>query len=353
MNSFDLDDLIIYPKIDLSNMLAELVGLPDQLQRAWKMGFDHDLPENKNISSLVITGMGGSAIAAEILAAYVSEHCSIPIHVLREYQLPAWANGKKVLIVASSHSGNTEEVLSVIHQAVERNCSLMAITTGGKLSKFAQDNSFPVWKFTHAGQPRSAVGYSFGFLLAMCARLKLIPAQELVLESAINAMQKMIQSINIDVPVKNNPAKRMAGQLMNRWVTLVASDYLAPIARRYKTQINELAKVWAQFECLPEMDHNTLAGISGPDEILSKTFVLFLAGSFVHSQNRLRMKLTREELIRAGINTDVVEFKNENTMAEIWSGLVFGDFLAYYLAIAYQIDPTPIDSIQNLKKSMQ
>jgi glucose/mannose-6-phosphate isomerase len=353
MNSFNLDDLKIYPKIDHSNMLAELVGLPDQLQRAWKMGFDHELPDCKNISSLIISGMGGSAIAAEILAAYVFEFCSIPIHVLREYQLPAWAIGKQVLIVASSHSGNTEEVLSVFHQAVERNCSLMAITTGGKLSKFALKNSFPVWKFTHPGQPRSAVGYSFGLLLALCARLKLIPDQESVLDSAISAMQKMIQSINIEVPVKNNPAKRMAGQLINRWVTIVASDYLAPIARRYKTQINELAKVWAQFECLPEMDHNTLAGITGPDAILSKTFVLFLTGSFIHLRNRLRTKLSREELVRAGINTDMVEFKNANTLAEIWSSLVFGDFLAYYLAIAYQIDPTPIDSIQNLKRSMK
>ena len=173
------------------------------------------------------------------------------------------------------------------------------------------------------------------------------------MDSAITAMQKMIRSINIDVPVYKNPAKRMAGQLINRWVTIVGSDYLAPMARRYKTQINELAKVWAQFENLPEMDHNTLAGIIRADEILEKTFVLFLTGSFIHPRNRLRMNLTREEFMRAGINTDVIEFKEENTLAEMWSSLVFGDFLAYYLAIAYQIDPTPIDPIQNLKKSMK
>jgi len=352
MSLINLDDPEVYPGIDRSNMLAELVGLPEQLVHAWEMGQGFDLPDRKNFSQLVIAGMGGSAIGADLLNAYTSDEICCPVHVLREYQLPGWAVGEKVLVVASSHSGNTEEVLSIFDQAFEQKCNLLVITTGGKLSQKAQEKACPLWTFMHTGQPRSAVGYSFGFLLALVSRLKMINNPEKSLRIAVNAMREMIQSINIDIPVKLNPAKRMAGQLMNRWITFVASDYLAPIARRYKTQVNELAKVWAQYEILPEMDHNTLAGIVGADEILIKTFVLFISGSFIHPRNQLRMKLTRDEFIRAGINTDVVEFKNANRLAEIWSSLVFGDFLSYYLAMMYQIDPTPIDAIQNLKKTM-
>jgi len=349
----DLDNLAKYQEIDRSNMLAELQGLPGQLKDAWNLGLSYSLPINNRISSLIIAGMGGSAMGADLLASYVAPICPIPILTLRDYRLPAWVHGPDSLVVASSHSGNTEETLSVFQQALENKCNLMVISTGGKLAKKAQENSLPLWTFTHHGQPRAAVGYSFGLLLALAVKLNLLPDQGVFVDSAVKAMQKMQESIDLNVPIKKNIAKRMAGQLMNHWITVIGSDFLSPIARRYKTQINELAKAWAQFEFLPETDHNTLAGIEESEEVLSKMFVLFLSASSDHPRNQLRTRLTREEFMRAGINTDVLEFKEVDPLAEIWSSLIFGDYLSYYLAIAYQIDPTPIDSIQNLKKSMQ
>jgi len=349
----DLDHLSVYKEIDRSNMLAELQGLPGQLMDAWKLGKGYSITLSKNITSLVIAGMGGSAMGADLMASYVAPMCPIPIHTLRDYRLPVWAKGPDVLVVASSHSGNTEETVSVYQQALENKCSLMVISTGGKLAKKAQENSLPLWTFTHHGQPRAAVGFSFGLLLALVMKLGLIPNQDALVESAVKAMQKLQGSIDVDVPVKINTAKRMAGQLMNRWVTVIGADYLLPVARRYKTQINELAKAWAQFEFLPEVDHNTLAGIEKSEEVISKIFVLFLSASSDHPRNQLRTRLTREEFMRAGINTDVLKFQEVNPLAEIWTSLLFGDFLSYYLAIAYQIDPTPIDAIQALKKAMQ
>lgn len=353
MSLFDLDDLAFYPIIDRSSMRNELLDLPDQLIKAWKIGLENELPAFKNVTNIILAGMGGTAIGADLLAAYVADISSCPVHVLREYQLPCWAHGREILAVASSHSGDTEEVLSVFDQALERDCSLMAISTGGEISNRAETHFIPLWKFSHKGQPRSAVGYSFGLLLALMVRLGFIPDQEKNIQSAVVAMEKMIRNVDIDVPVKQNPAKRMAGQMLDRWVTIVGSDHLAPIARRIKCQINELSKAWAQFESLPEMDHNTLAGIFSAGEVLSKTMVLFLSATFLHPRNRLRVDLTRMELLREGINTDVVEFKGESKLAEMWASVVFGDFLAYYLAIAYQVDPTSIDAIQNLKKAMR
>lgn len=353
MSVFDLDNLAYYPKIDRSDMRNELLDLPNQLIKAWKMGLENELPAFKKVTNIVLAGMGGTAIGADLLAAYVADISPCPIHVLREYQLPCWARGRENLVIASSHSGDTEEVLSVFDQAFQRDCSLMAISTGGEILNRADSHSIPIWKFTHKGQPRSAVGYSFGLLLALMTRLDLIPDQEKDIQSAVTAMEKMIKSVDIDVPVKQNPAKRMAGQMLDRWVTIVGSDHLVPIARRIKCQINELSKAWAQFESLPEMDHNTLAGIFSAVDVLSKTMVLFLSATFLHPRNRLRVNLTRMELLREGMNTDVVEFKEESRLAEMWASVVFGDFLSYYLAMAYQVDPTPIDAIQNLKKAMR
>ena len=352
MSLFDLDDLAYYPKIDRSDMRKELLNLPNQLINAWKMGLENELPLSKNVTNVVLAGMGGSAIGADLLVAYIADISSCPVHVLREYQLPCWARGREILVVASTHSGNTEEVLSVFDQALQRDCSLMVISTGGEISNRAKTNSIPLWKFSHKGQPRSAVGYSFGLLLSLMIRLNFIPDQTQNVQSAVIAMEKMIRSVDIDIPIKQNPAKRMAGQMLDCWVTIVGSDHLVPIARRIKGQVNELSKAWAQFESLPEMDHNTLAGIFFAGDVLSKTMVLFLSASYIHPRNRLRIDLTRLELLRAGMNTDVVEFKEDTRLAEMWASMVFGDFLSYYLAMAYDVDPTPIDAIQNLKKAM-
>lgn len=353
MPFFELDDLAAYGKIDRSDMRKELLNLPNQLTQAWKMGLENKIPPYNKVTNIVLAGMGGTAIGADLLAAYVADISPCPIHVLREYQLPAWAGDKHTLVVASSHSGDTEEVLSMFDQALHRDCSLLVIATGGEISNRAIIHSIPLWKFAHKGQPRSAVGFSFGLLLALMARLDFIPDQSKEIQSSVVAMEKMIRNVDINIPIKQNPTKRLAGQMLDRWVTIVGSDHLVPIARRIKSQINELSKAWAQFESLPEMDHNTLAGIFSAEDVLSKTMVLFLSASFLHPRNCIRINLTRMELLRAGMNTDVVEFKEETRLAEMWASVIFGDFLSYYLAMAYQVDPTPIDALQNLKKAMR
>jgi glucose/mannose-6-phosphate isomerase len=352
MSLFELDDLAFYPKIDRSDMRKELLSLPAQLKNAWKMGLENEFPAFNKVNYLVLVGMGGMAIGADLLTAYASDLSPYPVQVLREYQLPSWARGKHTLVVVFSHSGDTEEALSVFNQALQHDCSLMVISTGGEISKQALAYSIPLWKFAHSGQSSSAVGYFFGLLLALMTRLNFISDQANAIQSALAAMERMIRSVDIDIPVKQNPAKRMAGQMLDRRVTIVGSDYLVPVARRFKSQINELSKSWAQFERLREMNHNTLAVIFDAEDVSSKTMVLFLSASFMHPCNRLRINLTRMELLRAGMNTDVVEFKEDSRLAEIWASVVFGDFLSYYLAMSYQVDPTPIDKIQNLEKAM-
>ena len=140
----------------------------------------------------------------------------------------------------------------------------LVVTTGGKLVRLAQEHAATVWTFSHAGQPRAAVGYSFGLLLAFFARMKWIPDPAGELQQAVADMADQQAYLRADVPIVSNPAKRLAGQLMGRWVSIFGSDILEPVARRLKCQINELAKTWAQFEALPEADHNTMAGVTPP-----------------------------------------------------------------------------------------
>lgn len=351
----NLDDLNLIQQIDQHNMLAEIDHLPEQLEKAWQLGQTLELPPMEKISRLLIAGMGGSAIGADLVSAYVAQTCPIPVTVHRDYGLPAWARGPETLVIASSHSGNTEETLDSFSAALAARCQTIAICTGGELAERARAAGVPVWRFEHAGQPRAAVGYSFGLLLAILSRLGLIASpRQLTAEiaSAVEAMKQQQTRLQAGVATVHNPAKRQAGQLMGRWVNVYGSGVLAPVARRWKGQINELAKAGAGFEVLPEADHNALAGLENPD-LLLQTITLFLRCASDHPRNRLRSDLTRQAFLQQGLNTDVYEATGNSPLAQMWTAIHFGDYTAFYLAMAYGVDPTPVNILQDFKAAMK
>ncbi len=349
----NLDDLGSFSNFDTQDMLGHINGLPDQLQTAWELGLRQELPAWSDIRQVLVAGMGGSAIGADLLASFAALEAKVPIIVHRDYGLPAWANGKHTLVIASSHSGNTEEVLSAFETAQNKGCPVLAITTGGELAKQAFQAGIPAWRFVHHGQPRAAVGYSFGLLLAALAHLDLLPDPSAQVYGAVQAMRSQQDALKADVPAARNPAKRYAGQLVGRWVVVFGSDLLAPVARRWKGQINEIAKAWAQFEVLPEANHNTSASILNPEALFSQVIALFLGCSSSHPRNRLRSDLARQAFLLEGINTDYIEGRGDTPLAQQWTCLHFGDYLAYYLAMAYGVDPTPVAPIEDIKQALQ
>ena len=159
-------------------------------------------------------------------------------------------------------------------------------------------------------------------------------------------------SISVQVPTSQNLAKRLAGQLVGRWVAVIGSGVLAPVARRWKGQVSEIAKAWSQFEYLPEADHNTLAGVENPEEVLGSTVVLFLRSKTNHPRNQLRSDLTRRVFMVEGLGTQAVDAAGETPLANQWASLHLGDYLAYYLAMAYGVDPTPVSAIEGFKRDL-
>ena len=348
----NLDDFTRFNDIDPQDMLSQIDGLPDQLLTAWEIGLDSSLPSWSGISTVLIAGMGGSAIGADLLAAYASPIGSVPIFVHRDYDLPAWVKGSQILVIASSHSGDTEETLSALETALKRKCRCLVISTGGKIAQSAKSSGIPVWRFEHEGQPRAAVGYSFALLLAVLFRLNLIPNPSRDLIGTVAALREGQTKLLADISIANNPAKRIAGQLVGRWVTVMGSGLLAPVARRWKGQISEIAKAWAQFEFIPEANHNTLAGIQNPEDLLSRIMVLFLRAPSDYPRNRLRSDLTRKTFMLEGMGTDFIDAQGETRMEHLWTCLHFGDYMAYYLAMAYEVNPTPVMAIENFKTEM-
>ncbi|HSB66445.1 MAG TPA: bifunctional phosphoglucose/phosphomannose isomerase [Anaerolineales bacterium] len=348
----DLNTHLKFANIDKQNYLGEIEKLPTQLEDAYRQGLNLSLPSMPGVRKVLIAGMGGSAIGADLLVAYSAPLSPVPIIVHRNYVLPAWAQAPETLVVTSSHSGNTEETLAAFDQALKNGCRILALCTGGKLAEKAKTAGIPLWTFEHPGQPRAAVGFSFGLLLALLAKLGFIPDPGSELSAALSTMRAEQSELNAAVPVVHNLAKRLAGQLVGRWVMVFGSDVLEPVARRWKTQVNELAKAWAQFEVLPEADHNALAGLAQPENALSSSIALFLRGSACHPRNLIRTELTKQAYMLEGVNTDFVDALGDSPLAQQWSALLLGDYVAYYLAMLYDLDPTPIPALEGFKKQL-
>ncbi len=333
-------------------MLAHIDGLPDQLEAAWAHAQILPLPDLSGVTQIVLCGMGGSAIGGSLLAALVASECKVSFTVNRDYDLPAWATGPRTLVIGSSHSGGTEETLSGFRQAIERKTTLMAITSGGKIAELCRDAGGTVWQFDYKSQPRAAVGYSLALPLALLSRSGLIADKSADVAGAVAAMREQQRSLRAESPVVNNPAKRMAGQIMDRYPLIFGSGLMAPVARRWKGQMSENAKAWAQFEEIPEMNHNSVVGTTNSQLLITKYMALFLESDFDHPRNKIRSEVTRTLFMTAGYNTDVIRGVGPTPLSQLLTALHYGDYVSYYLAMAYETDPTPIGPIEVLKERL-
>jgi glucose/mannose-6-phosphate isomerase len=333
-------------------MLAYIDALPDDLEKAWALGQTYDLPELPTIRKVCIAGMGGSAIGGDMLASFLAKGGKVPVVSWRNYCLPDWAAGEDCLVICSSHSGNTEETLSAFEQALNNGCSILAFCTGGELEKRARTAEKACWIFEHHGQPRTAIPFAFAILLAFMQRTGLAQFDPAELNEAVSVMRAQRNFLTANSPVHQNPARRLGGQLLGRNVIILGAGENEVIARRWKGQISELAKAWASFEGLPEMNHNALAGLEAPESLFEMTSAIFLRAKMDHPRNQIRIEHSMQQFLIAGMAVDSVQAVGLGRLAQMWSLLQFGDYVAYYLALDYGVDPTPIEALNALKRKL-
>jgi glucose/mannose-6-phosphate isomerase len=350
---YDLDDFDTFTTLDRDGMLAQVDGLPQQLLAAYALGMRLSLPAFQPFRQVVIAGMGGSALGGEMLAACTAGQCSLPITIHHDYGLPAWATGPETLVIATSFSGSTEETIHAFQRAGHGGCQRLAFCQGGQLAEEARAAAAPLWTFEHRGQPRAGLGWLFAPLLALSFRLGLIPDPEPGLRRAVDGMLQQQASLHSEVPVAHNPAKRLAGQLAGRMVLIIAPQPLEPAAHRWKAQLNETAKTWAQVDLLPEADHNTLEGLMYPPDPLDHTITLFLRRPGDPARIRSRIELTRRAFMLAGLNTDIITAPGQNLIENLLTCIHFGDYTAFYLAMLNGEDPSQVSAIAGLKKELK
>jgi glucose/mannose-6-phosphate isomerase len=349
----DLNEVKAIHLADAHDMLGHVADLPQQLIDGWAAAEAIDLPPSfREIDRVVLAGMGGLAGGGALFAALVAPECQLPITVVRDYELPAYAHGAHTLVIATSYSGDTEETLAAFDQAQMRGCQSLVLTANGQLLERAKKQATPFSRIDYQSPSRAALGWSLAPLLNVSSRLGWTHHFEDDLEEAVRVMREWTAELNADSPVMRNLAKREAGQLMGRMVYVLGADAFAEVARRWRAQLAVNANTWAACEALPEANHHALAGVDWPDGFASKVMALFLTGQADHPRNAQRVQLTKQAYMLAGCNTDFITARGSSPLAQMMSLVLLGDFMSVYLALLNGVDPSQAGAVAEFKASL-
>jgi glucose/mannose-6-phosphate isomerase len=352
MSTVDLDDTAYLRSIDPQDMARRIAELPKQCREATVVAGQQTLPEDYGAcDAIVVLGLGGSAIGGDLVKTLIEGECRVPMSVNRQYDLPGFVDDR-TLVIASSYSGNTEEVLSAFREALDRRVKALAITTGGELARVCKEQDLPLFTFDYQAQPRAALGYSLVTLLEVLRRLNYVRDLSEDQREAVETVEAQEAEIGIEVPEKGNPAKQLARRLAGRLPVVYAAGHLTEVAHRWKCQFNENSKGWAVWETLPELNHNAVVGYEFPPSMPSVARVLMLRSDLYSPRLRLRMEVTGEILSDKGIPHEFIEVAGQSPLAQVLWSIHLGDYVSYYLAALRGADPSPVSTIAYLKERL-
>lgn len=337
--------------LDPQDMLGAVRELPTQLGTGWERARRLRLPDAyRNAKSVAIAGMGGSAIAGDLVGTIAARRLTVPLVVIRDFSLPAWV-GTETLFIGSSFSGNTEETLAAWDVAAERGAMRVAITSGGALLERARAEGVPVVPLPGRGQPRAALGHSMTRVLGILWAAGLVDDPGPSLATATTMMRALVASAGEGSDPEVSPSA-LAERLVGRIPVVWASDDMAPVARRWRNQFNENAKVFAVSESIPEVGHNAIEGFVAPTGAIALVHVIMLAGATIDRRTERRLTVTAHLLDRADIANITLRAPGGGRLAEALWLTQFGDLTSVYLAYHYGVDPSEIRAIQQLKSAL-
>ena len=325
--------------VDEQGQLDDVLALPDHLADALFRVESARIAEVES-SGLVVCGMGGSAIGGDLARAAFGDRLMRPLQTVRDYTLAPWTPPDRAVLCAS-YSGNTEETLACFEAASAVGATRIVATTGGALGAAAREANVPVIPFPAALQPRAAVGYMFVAAAEVAALVKAAAPIRTEIDGAAAGL-----TANRDRLVAQ--AAELADGLEGTVPVIYGCGLTAPVAYRWKTQVNENAKQPAGFHVLPEMDHNEIVGWtegSGAEQFSA----VFLTDQDQHPRERERIELTAELIEPAAARVEVVETQGETRTERMLGAVLQGDLLSLFLAARRGVDPSPVPVIESLK----
>ncbi|MCS7093501.1 MAG: SIS domain-containing protein [Patescibacteria group bacterium] len=340
----------------------EIINSVNSLPYQLKQSFEESLALNlskiypaKKIKTIVIGGMGGSRFPGVIIKELFKEKLTKPIIINDDYHLTEFVNDN-TLIILSSYSGTTEEVLAMATQAKEKKAMITGLTIGGKLGQFLRENHFPYYlinpRYNPSGQPRIGFGYFVGGILGLLVSLGIVKEEKKTILKSFDELEKKIEDYKIEKVTKVNKIKKLAEEIFQLLPIYVVAEHLTGVGNAIANQTNETAKSMAEFRVIPELNHHLMEGLKFPKKIKQSLVFVFFFSSLYSSQVQKRFIITQEVVKKNRVKTLWVTLESKTKLDQVLELMAIGSFLSLYLSILYHQDPKIIPYVDYFKKKL-
>lgn len=340
-----LDDLKYIHERDAQDALGVVEKQWQQLAHEFKVQFE----PKAAIQNVVLGGMGGSGWPASYVMSWPG--VKAPFEVVNNYNLPSYVN-EHTLFIASSYSGNTEETLSALREAETARAQIVVMAAGGQLESIAKEKDYPLFSIPLGTQPRMSSFYFISAFLELFAPLGLVDPASLEERKQVSKwLSGQTGSWGPATPTKDNPAKKLALEIMGKTPIIYSGPLLAPVAKKMKICMNENAKNLAWWNQYPEFNHNEFIGWSSHP--VDKPFcVIEIRSNLEHERVQKRFTVSERMLSGKRPAPHVIEPQGESLAQQIFWASMFGDFVSVYLALLNGLNPTPVDLVEKFKKAL-
>ena len=347
-----LDDINAINTLDADSMHEHLTRFPDDCQAGWNEAGRLDVPfEYRQATKVIFSGMGGSGISGALMSDLMLLQGAPLVYVHRGYDLPTWADDDTLVIVCS-YSGNTEETIDVFHQAAAAKLKTLVITAGGVLGAECNELGVPVCDVPISAQPRATLGFVVCALARIFIDLGFVSSQMFPINHIVDFLGNVNAKIGLGVSADVNAAKLLATQLVGKTPVVYGGGFLSNVALRWATQMNENANHWAFSQSFPELNHNSVVAYQQRLKKDNEWFVLLLRSPLLHKRILSRYQATYELLAEYAIPHKVIDIEGDEPFGQLIAGVLYGDWVSYYLAMLQGVDPTPVKPIEGLKRRL-
>jgi len=351
MDKHRLEDYESIKSIDTAGMLNYCFSMHMHCQKAVNLAAGITTSYSKPMN-IIVTGMGGSAIGGEFLKDWAKNNIHVPIEVNREYHLPAYAS-ERTLVLVTSYTGDTEETLSSLRDAIKKKCMIYCITSGGTLMDIAEQLSIPYLQVPAGMPPRAALPYMLIPLLVFLEKIGLSSGISVELNETLLIVKDIESQNAVEVPVKDSLTKTLAVNIENCIPMIYGFGIFSSVARRLKQQINENAKMMSKWDNLPELNHNEIVGYEKSGNIKDVFVAIFIRDKDEPVEIRKRIEITKDLIKPSGLSIYEIWSQGKSSLAKMFSVIAVADFLSNYLAVQRGIDPTPVQTIDKLKNALK
>ena len=339
-------------QLDKADIFNHIKDLGKQFEVAYERSKDIKIEAFPKFQNIILLGTGGgSSIASKLVKAILDKEINLPIVINQGYSVPKWVNNN-TLAVALTVSGNTEETIQAYQQAVTQGAFGVAVTAGGKLKEVVTETKTHLVSIPEtAMQARSAIGDLIAGILRLFEKLELLNRDY---SNDVLKTVELLKSLSNDYSnSRDSLPVNIAQELKGFSPVIYSSDELPEVASvRWKNQFGENSKVIAHWYTFPELNHDEIVGWEQEENIQKHFKVVFLRDNNDHERIKKRMDITKELIEKRGVKVIEVYSKGDSNLERAMSLIYLGDWVSIYLAFLYDIDPTPVNLIIEMKQKL-